>query len=78
MEARQTPPNGDFVIETLGLHPETVTLEGRVWYTFRAFANKSRMPYSTVVTWTRRRKLDSTELYGCKYVVEKIETKSRT
>ncbi len=71
MEARQTTANPDCYLETLRLHPETIILDGRTWYSFRSYAKKKGMPYSTVVTWAARKKLEVVELHGYKYVSDK-------
>ncbi|MCL4539508.1 MAG: hypothetical protein M1378_07920 [Bacteroidetes bacterium] len=76
MEARQTTSNPDFYVETLELHPDTVLLNGQTWYSFRGYAKKRRMPYSTVVTWAARKKLSSKVINGYKYVADEKSSNS--
>lgn len=52
--------------------------DGKNWYLFTALAKKNRMPYSTVVTWAQRKKLDVFEFSCRKYVVEKADKVNRS
>ena len=65
MGARQTTSNPDYYVETLELHPETMSLNGQTWYSFRGYARKMRMPYTTVVTWAARNNLNVNKINGC-------------